>query len=437
MKRIFISLMVASLLFCVVAHCETGGLRRYEQVEGVVTIKFYYVVAVTGPLARVIDKLVGEFNATHPKIKVEPVYCGDYDETLAKVVTAIMAGTPPDVFCVEISELYTILDTNGVIPLDPYIEAEGGQAFLDQFWPAFLGNSYAEGHVWCLPFQRSTPIFYWNKDLFAEYADKLQAAGLDPSRPPQTWEELEMYAIILTDPEKGQWGVILPGGWNDWIFEAFVYQNGGWLIDSEGKIANFDSPEVREVLEFWYKLTNVLKVSPPLRPWAQTPIDFAAGKAAMMYYSTGGLPTVRATAPFSFGTAFLPKNRQYGTPVGGGNLFISKDIPPENQDAAWEFIKFMTSPEIAARWSIESGYVCVNKLGLELPFMKEYLEKYPDAATAMNQLVYARPKIMARRFNEIRRVMTAALDDLMLGRSTPEEVQRRLQREVQRILEEF
>jgi len=248
------------------------------------------------------------------------------------------------------------------------------------------------------------------------------------------------YAAILTEREGDRtdvWGCILPGGWNDWIFESFVYQNGAQLISEDAETAYFDTPEVLEALVFWYHLTNELKVSPPLRPWNQTPIDFAAGKAAMMYYSTGGLPLVRKQANFEFGTAFQPMHVQYGVPVGGGDFHISKGIPPENQDAAWEFIKFMTSPEMAAYWSRESGYICINKLGLELPEMKEYLAKYPNAMVAAQQLAYSHAKIMAPNFQEIRKIFVANLDAMMQGQQTPQETARKLQEGIQRILDEY
>lgn len=440
MRGIRIGILALSLVLMFSTLSLAENLQRYKDVPGKVHLRFFFVVGVAGPLARVIDGMVQQFNDTHPKIEVEPVYCGNYNDTMAKVQTAILSGNPPDVFVVEISELYTLLAIDGIIPLDKYIEKEGGEAFTSQYYPALYGNAKAYGHIWGQPFQRSTPILYWNKDLFMAHADELLSQGLRPDRAPRTWFELEKYAAILTEREGDKtniWGCILPGGWNDWIFESFVYQNGGQLISEDAETAYFDSPEVLEALVFWYHLTNELKVSPPLRPWNQTPIDFAAGKAAMMYYSTGGLPLVREQASFSFGTAFQPMHVQYGVPVGGGDFHISKGIPPENQDAAWEFIKFMTSPEMAAYWSRESGYICINKLGLELPEMKEYLAKYPNAMVAASQLEYSYPKIMAPNFQEIRKIFVANLDAMMQGQQSPQETARKLQEGIQRILDEY
>ncbi len=416
---------------------ETGNLERYKQSEAPIVLDFYYVVGVAGPLAQVIDGMVEEFNNTHENIIVQPVYTGNYNQTMAKVQSSIISGTPPHVFVVEISELYTLLAVDGIIPLDKYIEKEGGEAFTGQYFDALYGNAKAKGKIWGQPFQRSTPILYWNKDMFAEFSDEFEAAGLDPTRAPDTWSELEAAASILTDKEKDTWGVILPGGWNDWIFESFVYQNGGQLLSDDAETSYFDSPEVLEALEFWYKLTNELKVSPPLRPWNQTPIDFSSGHAAMMYYSTGGLPLVKKQSNFDFGVAFQPKKKQYGVPVGGGDFHISKKIPPANQDAAWEFIKWMTTPENAAHWSRESGYICINKDGLELPDMKKFMEEFPAAKVAAEQLDYSNPKIMAPNFQEIRKIFVANMDELMQGNQTPKETQDKLHSSIQKILDEY
>ncbi|MCF7891132.1 ABC transporter substrate-binding protein [Candidatus Bipolaricaulota bacterium] len=441
MKR-FLGLSIVLILILSLAGPLTVAedLQRYKDVEGTVKLDFYFVVGVAGPLATVMDNMVEQFNEEHPNIKVNPVYCGNYNDTMAKVQSAILSGNPPEVFVVEISELYTLLGIDGIIPLDKYIEKEGGEEFTSQYFQALYGNAKAKGHIWGQPFQRSTPILYYNKDLFAKNAEELRAVGLDPNRAPRTWFELERYAEILTERKNGKtktWGLILPGGWNDWIFEGFTYQNGLPTLIEDGEVSHFDSLKVRQALKFWYKLTNEIKASPPLKPWTETPMAFNAGNVGMMYYSTGGLPLVRKQSDFDFGVAFQPMHVEYGVPVGGGDFHISKGISPEKQDAAWEFIKFMTSPEMAAYWSRESGYICINKKGLELPEMQEYLEKYPNASVAADQLQVAHSKIMAPGFQEIRKTFVANLDKLMQGKQGPIETQKKLHKEVQNILDQY
>lgn len=441
MKRTTVLVLISVLLISAsFASVSAQNLQRYKDVNGTVKLDFYFPVGVAGPLASVMDNMVKEFNNEYPNIKVNPVYSGNYNDTMAKVQSAILSGNPPDVFVVEISELYTLLGIDGIVPLDKYIEKEGGEKFTSQYFEALYGNARAKGKIWGQPFQRSTPILYYNKDLFLKHAEELRAEGLDPSRAPRNWYELEKYAKILTERQNGEtktWGLILPGGWNDWIFEGFVYQNGQDSLIENGKTSRLDTLKVRQALQFWYKLTNEIKASPPLKPWNQTPITFSAGNAAMMYYSTGGLPLVRKQSDFDFGVSFQPMNVEYGVPVGGGDFHISKGISNVKQDASWEFIKFMTNPEMAAHWSRKSGYICINKKGLESPEMKNYLEEFPAAKVAADQLEVAYPKVMAPGFQEIRKAFTTNLDQLMQGKMEPVETQNKLHKEIQKILDSY
>jgi len=139
----------------------------------------------------------------------------------------------------------------------------------------------------------------------------------------------------------------------------------------------------------------------------------------MMYYSTGGMAKIRKTAKFNWGAAFQPKKKRYGTPVGGGDFHIFKGIPKKNQDAAWKFAKFMTTPEMAGLWSIESGYVAVNKNSYDRADMKAFLKKFPQMTVARDQLNYAYPKMMAVNYQLIRNAMTTNLDAALEGTKTP------------------
>ena len=410
--KAFLAALVIVLLFASTASAK-------------VTLRFFYPVGVAGPLVKVINGMVAKFEKENPGVDVEPVYAGNYNQTMQKVQTAVLGGNPPDIAVVEISELYSLLQMNALIPLDNYVEREGGKSFLANYFEGFLGNAYGRDRkIYGIPFQRSTPILYWNKDMFRAAGDKLKAAGLDPNRPPETWGELVEYAKILTIREGSQtkqYGLIIPGGWNDWIFEAFSRQNGSQLLKEDGLTVTFNSAENLEALKLWVKLMQELKVCPVLRPWNITPDDFIGGVTAMMYYSTGGMAKIRKTAKFEWGAAFQPKKKQYGTPVGGGDFHIFKGIPKENQDASWKFAKFMSRPDMAAHWSIESGYVAVNKKSYELTEMTEFLKKFPQMTVARDQLKYAYPKMMAVNYQLIRNAMTTNLDAALEGKKTPEE----------------
>lgn len=415
--------MLAVAIMLVVLPLAIGSAQKR-----IVRLTFYYPVGVSGPLASVIHTYVNEFNNANPDVEVVPVYTGDYDPTMQKVQTAVMGGNPPDVFIVEISELPTLLAMNACEPLDRLASKE----YLSDFYPAFLENSYGQdGKLYNVPFQRSTPVFYWNKDHFRE-------AGLDPNQPPRSWQETEDFArkLVKSDAsgQVARWGVTISGGWNDWLFEAFVIQNGSTLLDYRKQRVSLNSAEALEALEFWVKLTNTLKVAPPHSTWASTPTDFVAGRTSMLYHTTGVLTFIRTSAQFEYGVAFMPAQKSYGAAVGGGNLHIARSIPEENKQAAWRFIQFLTTPEMAARWSRDSGYVATRKACYDVPEMKAHVAKYPEYGVARDQLQYARGKMMAPGFQKVREILKTALDESTGGKALPKKALDNAQQQAERLL---
>lgn len=105
-------------------------------------------------------------------------------------------------------------------------------------------------------------------------------------------------------------------------------------------------------------------------------------------HTTGNLTSVKNKAKFNFGVGMLPKNETYGSPTGGGNFYIFKDKPEANQQAAWEFVKWMTTPERIAQWSIDTGYVAPRKSAYDTDVMKKYTQSFPYATVARDQLQY-------------------------------------------------
>jgi sn-glycerol 3-phosphate transport system substrate-binding protein len=396
-----------------------------------IVLRFYFPVGVAGPLARYMGELADEFNKAHPEIIVEPIYSGGYPETLQRSLTASKAGNPPDVALLTAADVWTAVDENIILSLEAFIEAEGGDAFLEPYFQAFLEDCDVAGEMFAIPFQKSTPIFYYNKDMFRE-------AGLDPDKPPSTWVELKDYASKLvkkSGDKTVRWGVEIPI--DQWLLSAFIMQNGGVVNNEEGNETYLNSPEAVEALEFMRSLVAE-GLTPARRLFGDSSADFVAGTTAMMYNSTGSLTFVRDSATFDWGVAFLPMNVVRAVPTGGGQLVIMSGIPEERQKAAWEFVKWMTLPEQAAKWSMLTGYVAVREDAFDVPAMKEYVEGFPFALKAREQLQYAvgePPATHAAR--QIARFMTDALEGAIAGIITPKNALDAAQEEAERVLRPY
>ncbi|WP_019908444.1 ABC transporter substrate-binding protein [Paenibacillus sp. HW567] len=398
-----------------------------------VEISFYYPVNVGGPLTKVIDGMADSFMAKFPDIKVKPVYTGNYGDNTVKIQAGVQAKQPPDVAVMMSTELYSMLDMNAIIPLDDFI-AKDADYQKDDFYPAFVEDTQADGHTYSVPFQRSTIILYYNKDMF-------KAAGLDPNKPPTNWDELVQYAQKLN--RDGHAGLEIPG--NDdsyWMFQMLARQIASdpkqSIMGDDGKKANFNTPENVEALQFWLDLSHKYKAMPEgVIDWAATPTDFIAGKTAMMMHTSGNLTNVKNNAKFDFGVAFSPAKKQYGSPTGGGNLYIFKDTSPEKQAAAWEFVKYMTAPEQAALFSSSSGYVGVRKSAYDTAAMKSYTESFPQALVARDQLQYAFRELSTHNHGKVSSALTNQIQSALAGKVDAAGALKQAQEEADRALAPF
>ena len=378
-----------------------------------VQLSFWYPVDLGGGLAKVIDSLVGDFNKTHPDIQVTATYTGNYDVTLQKIQASKLAGTLPDVAVTEISSVPVLAALGAAQRVDELIASSGGKEFLDRFWPSMLLNCTYGGKVYGVPFQRSTPVMYYNKDAFSE-------AGLDPERPPVTWDELISVAQKLTKREGDRttrWGIELPLEAFNWFYYALTYANGGETLSTDGTKVLWDEPKNIEALQFWHDLVNKYKVTPAYTPWNDGPQEFAAGKTAMVWHSTGSQAFMRQNVKFHWGLGRIPRQTQFGPPSGGGNMLMYA-TDPGRKKAAWTFITWMSEAAQAARWSIASGYLATNIASWELPEMQALIKEHPEVLVTKAQLADAKAEPASAKYAPARDILNALIKDVLANKAS-------------------
>jgi sn-glycerol 3-phosphate transport system substrate-binding protein len=401
-----------------------------------VEVPFYYPVAVGGPITKIIDGLAADFEKENPGIKLKPIYSGSYQESIAKALTAVKGGDPPVTSILLSTDMFTLIDEDAIVPFDDVIKTPDDQAWLRSFYPGFMENSQTGGKTWGIPFQRSTIVLYYNKEAFKE-------AGLDPNRPPANWKEQVEYAQKLTKRDASgkvtQWGIQIPSsGFPYWLFQALAVQAGTNLMNSAGTETYYDRPEVIEGLTYWLDLVNKYKVHPEgIVEWGTTPKDFFERKVAMMWTTTGNLTNVRTNAKFDFGVAMLPAGKQRGSPTGGGNFYLFKKSTPAQRDAAFKFIKWVTAPQRAAQWGIDTGYVAVRADAWSTPAMKAYVDGFPAAAVARDQLPYAKAELSTHDNQRVTKALNDGLQAALTGTKTPEQAMKDAQRESERLLRSY
>ena len=401
-----------------------------------VEVPFFFPVAVGGPITKIIDGYAADFEKDNAGIKLHPIYSGSYQDTIAKALTAVKSGDPPVTSILLSTDMYTLIDEDAIVPFDDLIKTDADRVWLKSFYPAFMENSQTGGKTWGIPFQRSTIVLYYNKDAFKE-------EGLDPNRPPGTWKEMADYAAKLTKRDAAgnvtQWGVQIPSsGFPYWLFQGLALENGVNLMNPAGTEVYYDKPEVIGALQYWLDLINKTKVHPPgIVEWGTTPKDFFERKVAMMWTTTGNLTNVKSNAKFDFGVAMLPAGKQRGSPTGGGNFYIFKKSTPAQREAAFKFIKWVTTPERAAQWGIDTGYVAVRADAWDTPVMKQYVTGFPPAAVARDQLPFAKAELSTHDNQRVTKALNDGLQAALTGTKTPEVAMKDAQREADRLLRSY
>ncbi|GLQ04796.1 ABC transporter substrate-binding protein [Sneathiella chinensis] len=401
-----------------------------------VDLQFFFPVAVGGKAADTIAELTNEYAAANPDVNIDAVYAGSYQDTITKTLTAVRGGTPPQLSVILAVDMFTLIEEDAIIAFDDVAATDEDKALLKAFYPAFMENSQTGGKTYGIPYQRSTPVLYWNKDAFKE-------AGLDPNTPPKNWEEMVAFSKKLTKRDANgnvtQWGLRIPSsGFPYWLFQGLTTQNDVILANNDGNETNFDDPKVVEALQFMVDLSTKHKVMQPgIVEWGTTPKAFFEGQAAMMWTSTGNLTNVRDNAPFPFGVGMLPANKRYGAPTGGGNFYIFKDSTDEQKKASFDFIKWITAPEQAARWTIATGYVAPRPDAWETKLMKDYVADFPPALIARDQLEYAVAELSTYQNQRITSILNDALEAAITGKKDPAEALKEAQKKADRILKSY
>jgi sn-glycerol 3-phosphate transport system substrate-binding protein len=413
-----------------------AALSSLAVAQAPVDISFYYPVAVGGPITKIIDKFATDFEKENPGIKVHPIYSGTYQDSITKALTAVKSNDAPAMSVLLSTDMYTLIDEDAIVPWDPLIKTAEDRAWLQGFYPAFMENSQTGGKTWGIPFQRSTIVLYYNKEMFKD-------AGLDPNHAPETWKEMAEYAQKLTKRDASgkvtQWGVQIPAsGFPYWLFQGLTTENGVQLMNAAGTETYYDKPAVIEAVQYWVDLTSKYKAHPEgIVEWGTTPKDFFERKVAMMWTTTGNLTNVRSNAKFDFGVAMLPANKRRGSPTGGGNFYLFKQTKPEQQAAAFKFVKWITSPARAAQWGIDTGYVAVRPDAWETPEMKKYVAEFPPAAVARDQLQFAVAELSTHDNQRVTKALNDGLQAALTGSKSPEQAMKDAQREADRLLKSY
>lgn len=331
-------------------------------------------------------KLIENFEKQSDGVTITLVDGGqNYEEVQQKFNAALSGGQLPDIVVVSDVTWFNFALNEQITPLEDLFDKAGVKA-EDYVKPLYEDYAFGGKH-YALPYSRSTPLFYYNKDMWSK-------AGL-PDNGPESWDQLVEWAQPLKDAGAPLSFVTGDGvGYLDWIAQGLLWSKGGAYSDQY--TAKFTDPATIEAATLLqnFKKTGLYDVSTDPAP------VFSSGQAAAMIESTGSLKGILdgSAGKFEVGTAFLPGPEGKACPTGGAGLAIPAGISEERKVNALKAIGFLTSAESTATFAEGTGYMPVQTAALDSDTMKAYLEKTPQAQTALDQLPHTHSQDFARVF---------------------------------------
>lgn len=419
------------------AGTEEFSMADASEVDGT-EISFWH--SMGGVNGQAIDTLVKKFNDENEYgITVKAQYQGEYDDSLNKLKSAQIGNMGADLVQVyEIGSRFMI-ESGWITPMQQMIDADSYD--LSQIEPNLAAYYTIDNQLYSMPFNSSTPIMYYNKEMF-------EKAGI--TEIPDSLEGIEAVGEKLLN--EGGAGQVISLGIYGWFFEQFIgkqgleYANNGNGRTEAATAVAFDSNgAAANILTAWKSLYDK-GYAPNVEKGGDAGLaDFSAGKSAITLGSTASLKQILqdVNGKFEVGTAYFPKVKstdEGGVSIGGASLWALNNNDAKKTRATWEFVKFLISPESQAYWNAQTGYFPVTTAAQEEPVFKENVEKYPQFQTAIDQLHDSSPKYVGALlsvFPEARATVESEIENLLNGNADVKTAVKNMADAINKSIEEY
>jgi sn-glycerol 3-phosphate transport system substrate-binding protein len=385
--------------------------------------------AMSGELGRQLDKLAADFNASQSEYRIVPNYKGNYTETVTAAIFAFRSRSQPAIVQVNEIATATMMAAKGAIyPVFELMRDEKEPFSPAAYLPAVTGY-YADfaGNMLSFPFNASTPILYYNKNLF-------RSAGLDPETAPKTWPEVGAAAKKLRAS-----GAVcgFTTSWPSWInvenFSAFhnlavsTKANG---FDGLEAILVFNNPVmVRHIAQLaeWQagKAFDYSGRGTTAEP------RFQNGECGIFMGSSATRADIKANSKFEVGYGMLPywpdvEGAPQNSIIGGATLWVLRDRPRAEYKGVAKFFGYLSKPEVQAAWHQNTGYLPITRAAFDLTRAQGFYDRNPGTAISIEQITLKPPTDNSRggrlgSFALIRVVIDDELEQAFAGKKSAQE----------------
>lgn len=387
--RLAVAAVAAAAMIAPMAGCGATQASTPKEADGSITVNFWH--SMSGTNGKTLDTLIQKFNDQNKgKITVKGTFQGKYDDTITKYKSAVQSESTPSLIQIYDIGSRFMMDSSTVTPMQNFIDKDGYD--VSDLQPNVAGYYSVNDKLWSMPFNTSMPVLYYNKDLFKQ-------AGLDPDKAPATLDEVKAAAEKLSAKN---------GGPAQYGFNAAIY---GWYVEQEiaasgeqyctpenGRKSDrataftFDNDSAVTFLNWWKGMVDAGIAGNTGTDTSAATNAFETGTVGITLESTASLAGIMSAAKekgFEVGVGNYPKisDNDSGPIIGGASLWISNvKHSDEEQNAAWQFVKFLSLPENQAVWHTGTGYFPTSKKALEDPVDQQWRQQYPQFDVAVKQL---------------------------------------------------
>ncbi|GAA5098730.1 sn-glycerol-3-phosphate ABC transporter substrate-binding protein UgpB [Bartonella acomydis] len=410
--------------FAIATSMATTGFAQTK-------ISFWH--SMSGELGKQTEHLIDDFNASQSEYKVVPSFRGEYEEGMVALIAAFRGKQQPVLAQIYEIGTGTMMAAKGAVYPIYQLMADTKQKFdPTDYLPAISGYySDVQGRMLSMPFNASTPILYYNKDIFKK-------AGLDPEQPPKTWQDIENFSKKILETKSASCGFTMSYA-SQWIgienFSALhnvpfgTKENGFGGLDSK---LTFNGPlQVR----MWTDLKRwsdqgIFRYGGPAGALDATPM-FMTQNCAIFMQSSGSRSGILSEAQFNVGIGMLPyyddvKATPQNSIIGGASIWVLKGHTPEEYAGAAAFLKYLSRADNQAKWHQITGYLPTTKAAYELSKQQHYYDKNVGADIAIKQINLNPPTVNSKgiRFGnlpQIRSILDQELEAVLSGSKTPKD----------------
>ncbi|WCB95354.1 hypothetical protein DSM104299_04097 [Baekduia alba] len=370
--------------------------------------------------AKVINKLVADFNKTHPDVKVDSQVGSLADSLLQKTTAALAGGKYPDIVYTFGPNVANLARSPKALDMTATVKGAGWN--WDDFFPPAREAVTIDGRVRAIPALIDSLAVVYNKKLFAQ-------AGLRTPKAGWTWDEYRADAKALTDKAKGRFGTGWPGVGDEdttWRLWPLVWSAGGNVLSADGKSAGYGGASGQQAFAQVQAMAQDDKSVYVDKTVGsdQTYRVFTSGRLGMIPTGPWELPVISASA-VDYDVAPMPTFGGAPVTISGPDTWMVFKNSDARAKASTEFLKWLTAPEQDAVWDIDAGSLPLRHSSAEQPVWKAHVAKLTGLPAFVDALDSARVRPVIEAYPKLSEAVGQAVAGVLLGQQSAGDAQKR------------